>query len=71
MVLRVKEVLEEPTPQDADGALRQSALRPPGFLLHHSHLTEGLLLPQALVEHPEPGGVSLGDPRAARTFSVA
>lgn len=62
--VRVQEVLEEPGSEDVDGAFGEAALGPPGLLLHHSHVVEGALLPEALVDGAQPRGLALGEPGA-------
>lgn len=67
----MQEMLEEPRAQYVDGPLRQSPLRPPGLLLHHAHLVESPLLPQALVKQLEPRRLTLGYAGAARAILLA
>ena len=54
MILRMQEVFEQPGPEDGDGALRQPSLRSPRLALENAGLVRPVL-PQALVEHPQPG----------------
>ena len=56
-LLRVEEVLEEPSAEDGDGGLREAALGPPRVLrlLHHAELLHGALLPEVLVDVTQPG----------------
>lgn len=65
MNVRVQKMLKEPSPENVDRALRQPPLRPPRLLLHHPHLVEGPLLPEALVEEAEARRLALGDAGAA------
>lgn len=59
----MKEVLEEPGSKNADRTLGKSSLRPPWLLLHHAHLMERPLLPQALLQKSKPRSLPLRDPR--------
>lgn len=61
--IRVEEVFEEPSPEDGDGALGEAALGAPRLLLHDPHVVEGALLPEALVDGPQPRRLPLGQPR--------
>lgn len=65
----MEEMLEEPSSEDVDGTLRQATLRPPRLLLHHPHrLVVRPLLPEALLQHLQPGRLSFrqtGAPAAA------
>lgn len=47
--LRMKKVLKEPSTQNWNRAFRQSPLRPPGMLLHHTKLLQGSLLSNMLI----------------------
>lgn len=47
--IRMKKVLEEPCSQNRNGILRQSSLRPPRLLWHHTKLLYGPLLPYILI----------------------
>ncbi|BAT12782.1 Os11g0158666, partial [Oryza sativa Japonica Group] len=49
------EVFEEPSPEDGDGALGEAALGAPRAALHHAQLLQRALLPELVVDVPEPG----------------
>jgi hypothetical protein len=50
----VQEVLEEPRAEDGDEPLGDPALRPPRAALHHAELLQRALLPELVVDVPEP-----------------
>ena len=47
-------MLEEPCSEYGDCALGQSPLRPPSIMLDHAELLERPLLPEVVVDEPEP-----------------
>ncbi|BAS82057.1 Os03g0124033, partial [Oryza sativa Japonica Group] len=52
--LRVQEVLEEPGTEDGDGAVGKAALGAPRVAVHGGDALQRLVVPDALVDHPEP-----------------
>lgn len=68
--VRVEEVFEEPGSEDGDGALRQAALGPPRVVVDGARVLERPLLPQALVQHLEPGRVALGGARRRTSWAA-
>lgn len=50
----MKEVLEEPSTKNGDGALREAPLWTPGFALHHPRLPKRLLLSKTLIDQLKP-----------------
>ena len=61
----MQKMVEEPSPENGDGALRQASLRPPRVLVEGGVL---LLLPQALLQVFEPRRFAFGEPRFRAVF---
>lgn len=50
----MEKVFEEPRSEHGDGALGQSPLRPPSIVVGHPQLLQRPLLPQLVVDEPQP-----------------
>ena len=68
----MEEMLEEPSAEDGDGALRELALGPPHAVLHHAQLLQRTPLPvlEPVVDVPEPGPDAAPPPRAPTSASL-